>query len=118
MPTAPPSRCTDPGCYTLTTQTKCDDHKRKPWATRSKAWGKGSTRKWRSFRAERLKAEPRCRWCGSKQHLEVDHIKPLSEGGSKWDPDNCQSLCETCHEIKSEQDRRNRTRIEGSRLTF
>lgn len=117
MPSAPPTRCADPDCHELTYEGRCEAHRRKAWANRSKAWGKGSTRKWRAFRAERLRVEPRCRWCGGKA-TEVDHIRPLSAGGSKWDPGNCQSLCTDCHEIKSGQDRRQRTRPDGSRLTF
>jgi 5-methylcytosine-specific restriction protein A len=118
MPDAPPSRCAEPECQELTTKGRCEAHKRKAWANRSEAWGSGSTRKWREFRAARLVAEPQCRWCGSKKDLEADHILPLSQGGSKWDPDNVQTLCESCHEVKSDQDRRQRTHPEGSRLTF
>ncbi|WP_405848136.1 HNH endonuclease [Streptomyces niveus] len=117
MPTSPPSRCGEQGCNELTSDGRCDEHKRKAWANRSSAWGSGSTRKWRAFRAARLDDEPQCRRCGSKQQLEVDHIIPLSEGGSKWDPANVQTLCGDCHDIKSDEDRRRRTRIEGSRLT-
>lgn len=116
MPTSPPSRCTEGGCHELTTEGRCDEHKPKAWANRSDAWGKGSTRKWRSFRAKRLEDEPQCRRCG-RRATEVDHIIPLSEGGSKWDAANCQSLCDDCHDVKSDEDRRRRTRIEGSRLT-
>jgi len=43
---------------------------------------------------------------------------PLSQGGSKWDSANLQTLCGDCHEVKSDQDRRQRTHPEGSRLTF
>ncbi|MFE3326884.1 HNH endonuclease [Streptomyces sp. NPDC059176] len=118
MPTSPLSRCSEAGCFELTGDGRCEAHQRKPWANKSKAWGAGSTRKWREFRADRLRAEPQCRWCGAKDELEVDHIIPLSAGGSKWDPDNVQTLCATCHDVKSSQDRRQRTHPEGSRLTF
>ncbi|WP_414629057.1 HNH endonuclease [Streptomyces xanthochromogenes] len=118
MPVSPPSRCSEGGCGELTTQGRCEAHQRKAWANRSKAWGAGSTRKWREFRAQRLAAEPQCRWCSAKRSLEVDHITPLSEGGSKWDPANVQTLCEACHEVKSAQDRRRRTREDGPGLTF
>lgn len=117
MPTSPPSRCAEPECYELTTEGRCNEHKPKAWANRSQAWGSGSTRKWRAFRAQQLIDEPRCRWCGAKAD-EVDHILPLSEGGSKWDKANVQSLCTPCHEIKSAEDRRRRTRVGGSPLTF
>lgn len=117
MPMSPPTRCGDPECQELTTEGRCKAHQRKAWANRSKAWGKGSTHKWRAFRAQRLEAEPQCRWCASERHLEVDHIVPLSEGGSKWDAGNVQVLCKACHELKSDQDRRRRTRPDGPGLT-
>ncbi|WP_420719219.1 HNH endonuclease [Streptomyces sp. XY533] len=65
-----------------------------------------------------MEREPQCRWCGSKIELQADHIIPLSEGGSKWDPANVQVLCPTCHEIKTDEDRRRRTRPDGPGLTF
>ncbi|MFI0914319.1 HNH endonuclease [Streptomyces abikoensis] len=110
MPTAPPSRCSEPGCTELTTNGRCDAHTRRAWANRSAAWGSGSTRKHRRWRADRLSEEPECRRCGATKELQVDHIVPLSEGGSRWDPANAQALCATCHEIKSAEDRRRRTR--------
>jgi 5-methylcytosine-specific restriction endonuclease McrA len=116
MPTAPPTRCPEPGCHELTQGGRCEAHARKPWANRSKAWGSGSTRKWREARKRQLQAEPECRRCGAKA-TEVDHIVPRSEGGSMWDPANWQSLCGPCHEVKSAEDTRRRTRTEGSRLT-
>lgn len=116
MPEAPPTRCSEPGCYELTTAGRCEEHKRKAWANRSKAWGSGSTRKWREARRRQLVHEPDCRRCGARA-TQVDHIVPLSEGGSMWDPANWQSLCESCHDVKSAEDRRRRTRVEGPRLT-
>jgi 5-methylcytosine-specific restriction protein A len=42
-----------------------------------------------------------CQQCGKvTAHLQVDHIKPLSEGGNESDQ-NKQSLCVPCHEKKS-----------------
>jgi 5-methylcytosine-specific restriction endonuclease McrA len=117
MPEAPPSRCSEPSCYELTASGRCEQHQRKPWANKSKAWGSGSTRKHRKWRADRLAEEPQCRRCGARTNLQVDHIVPLSEGGSRWDPANAQTLCADCHDVKSAEDRRRRTRIEGSRLT-
>jgi 5-methylcytosine-specific restriction enzyme A len=32
---------------------------------------------------------------------ELDHIKPLSQGGDEDDPDNWQGLCHDCHAEKS-----------------
>jgi 5-methylcytosine-specific restriction endonuclease McrA len=33
--------------------------------------------------------------------LEVDHIRPVSEGGHPFDPGNLQTLCEDCHQRKT-----------------
>ena len=39
----------------------------------------------------------RCVLCGRAGRLEVDHIKPLKDGGDMWDLANLQSLCRPCH---------------------
>lgn len=60
-------------------------------------WPKGSDRRWRKLRAQALNTEPRCVLCLREGRLTaattVDHIVPISEGGAKYDPTNCQSLC-------------------------
>lgn len=38
----------------------------------------------------------RCRRCGATERLHVDHIKPVSAGGSN-EPANLQVLCRTCN---------------------
>lgn len=38
--------------------------------------------------------------CGSTRQLYVDHVIPLSEGGSN-DPSNLQVLCHDCHAAKT-----------------
>ncbi|MBT2609875.1 HNH endonuclease [Streptomyces sp. ISL-87] len=43
--------------------------------------------------------------CGAREHLEVDHIKPIAKGGT-WTLDNAQTLCKTCHFTKTQRDRR------------
>ena len=40
-----------------------------------------------------------CAWCGSKENLQLDHITPLSKGGSNWQF-NCQPLCRKCNASK------------------
>lgn len=55
-------------------------------------------------RTRRLRAEPLCRHCYAKGITtlarEVDHITPLSAGGTDTD-DNVQSLCLNCHAAKT-----------------
>ena len=56
----------------------------------------GSTRSWRTLRAEILYRDAyRCALC-PRQADEVDHITPLAYGGTD-DPANLRSLCHDCH---------------------
>jgi hypothetical protein len=41
----------------------------------------------------------KCLRCGSTEHLSVDHITPLANGGTN-DKDNLQTLCKKCNSIK------------------
>lgn len=65
--------------------------------------------RWGTIRARHLKREPLCRMCMAKVPsrpriaTEVDHIVPLSAGGTDAD-DNLQSLCSECHNLKTKAD--------------
>ena len=63
------------------------------------------TAKWRRFRLRVLQKFPFCVEC-KKQGLTTaskvcDHILPVRLGGEFWDENNCQGLCESCHNRKS-----------------
>ena len=47
----------------------------------------------------------RCVQCGKAGRLEVDHIKPLHEGGASFALDNLQALCRNHHLRKTWGDR-------------
>ena len=55
---------------------------------------------WKAIRKVVLKRDGfKCRNCGNLEHpsnLEVDHIRPLSDGG-RHDLNNLQTLCRDCH---------------------
>lgn len=127
MPTAPPSRCTDPECHELATKgSRCDEHQPIAWAGRdNKAERYGiSSGTWRKLKR---KADQRdhgcCYQCGADRRdtmaddpeadpFVLDHIVPIFEGGSVADMDNLGLLCPTCDEAKSKAEalRANRAR--------
>ena len=112
MPTAPPSRCTDPTCPKLATQRgRCDDHQPTPWAGRDDKQARYgiSSGTWRSLK-RRVTARDNgcCYQCGAEPpddpdepgHV-LDHITPISEDGAPTDLDNLGLLCTECNTIKS-----------------
>ncbi len=69
-------------------------------------WGEGrGGRPWRRLRDQILLRDAyTCRACGLvSQHLEVDHIINVAQGGTD-DPSNLQSLCSACHRSKTAQE--------------
>lgn len=45
----------------------------------------------------------KCACCRKKRALTIDHIKPISKGGSNW-PSNLQMLCKPCNSRKHAKD--------------
>lgn len=67
------------------------------------------TTRWRKTRMDQLMREPLCRICLEADRVTaaemVDHIKPVRLGGGFWDERNYQSLCNSCHAVKSAKER-------------
>jgi len=61
------------------------------------------------LRADVLSGEPLCRACREVGvetiATDVDHVTPVSRGGSFWDRSNLQPLCATCHGRKTRAER-------------
>lgn len=104
MPTRAPRQCRHPGCPGLTQSTYCEIHKRKAKRSsdqaRPSARQRGYDRRWEEYRANYLAQNPDCQQCGDPATV-VDHIVPVEQGGSFWDPRNHQPMCKRCHDAKS-----------------
>jgi 5-methylcytosine-specific restriction enzyme A len=70
-------------------------------------YGRISGRALQTLRNRILNDEPLCRSCTSKGKVtaatEIDHIIPLSKGGT-YDDENLQPLCAECHKAKTARD--------------
>lgn len=60
---------------------------------------------WKKARRLQLNKQPLCEHCRIANKVvpatDVDHRVRMSRGGSALDPDNLQSLCHSCHSIKT-----------------
>ena len=76
------------------------------------SWRRGPKVNQRQWRKRRLQILDRDGWvcahCSKHGKMEVDHIKPLDDGGEMYDASNLQSLCASCHWEKSRSERRGR----------
>ena len=62
-----------------------------------------ATRRWQILRAAVLERDGwKCRACGKRGRLEIDHIKAVrTNPEAAFDPRNCQALCAPCHTRKT-----------------
>ncbi|MDF1716189.1 MAG: HNH endonuclease signature motif containing protein [Antarcticimicrobium sp.] len=62
-----------------------------------------STKRWKVLRMAILERDGfRCKSCGARGRLEIDHIKPVRTHPERsYDPLNLQALCPSCHTRKT-----------------
>lgn len=64
---------------------------------------------WRNVRAIYISQHPLCEQCEREGRTtaakEIDHIKPIRQGGEALSFDNLQSLCSSCHAKKSAKEK-------------
>jgi 5-methylcytosine-specific restriction endonuclease McrA len=60
-------------------------------------------RRWPALRQAALRRDDyRCRSCGARGRLEVDHVRPVRDAPElAFELDNLQSLCGPCHSRKT-----------------
>jgi 5-methylcytosine-specific restriction endonuclease McrA len=60
---------------------------------------------WDRLRAVVLAEEPCCRPCLKADRVtlstQVDHVKPIAEGGAPFERSNLQGICISCHSTKT-----------------
>jgi 5-methylcytosine-specific restriction endonuclease McrA len=61
------------------------------------------TRRWAALRVQALRRDGwRCRHCGGRGRLEVDHVQPVANRPDlSWSLENLQVLCNVCHAQKT-----------------
>jgi 5-methylcytosine-specific restriction protein A len=113
MPRSAPTPCRQPGCpQVLATPGYCDQHRGAQHRDYGRArrgfdeeLGFYRTAAWRSARAALLREEPLCRACRDRGRLVpatiVDHVRPIKDGGARFDAANLQPLCAPCHNRKT-----------------
>ena len=118
MPKKPPINCTFRGCPNLVEPGQgglCEQHRRKrhKWDAQSRTDRADikiySTKAWRHIRKLALQRDQGwCVICKEKPADVVDHIKEIKDGGTPYDLNNLQSLCNSCHAIKTNEVARQR----------
>lgn len=84
-----------------------------PWNTKRVTQGRRKhdnskfyqSRRWRTHRKIYLSKHPLCVHCQADNKVTaakvLDHITPINQGGAKFDYNNLQGLCSSCHNKKS-----------------
>ena len=68
------------------------------------------TQQWRKLRARQLTKEPLCinfDKCGNVATI-ADHIQEVKDGGLKFDIENLNSICASCHNEKTQREKKKR----------
>lgn len=116
--------CARPGCKKMAVDgdSYCESHQRSVSFKPKKKYHKHQfdqngdyiykTKKWVTLREYKLRLNPLCEHCEKRGVVEpakmVDHIVEISDGGEIYDLSNLQSLCYSCHAIKTAQEARRR----------
>ena len=111
MPFAAPTRCSWPACRHLAVaRGRCDQHQPQPWTRPSQHTKLIDKTLWAKVRVQILARDHgKCVLCGAPA-VDVDHIRPVADGGALYDDANLRSLCRPCHRIVTLEQRRQRSR--------
>lgn len=127
MPKKPKIPCSHKGCPTLIesgTGGKCEQHRKvemkryNDTRTDKQILRQYKTSRWQRVRKTALFRDGGwCQRCKEKPAKLVDHIVEIKDGGDMWDLDNLQSLCDSCHTIKTHEEQKKRD-LASLKLSF
>ena len=113
MPSIKRKICSIHGVYTTKTCELCKKENTKAYdqtARNKESAAIYNSTRWRKVRTHILKRDGGiCQMCGkSEKYMIVDHIKEIKDGGEPYSYDNLQTLCKSCHNIKTAREVANR----------
>jgi 5-methylcytosine-specific restriction protein A len=123
MPTSPPSRCGDMGCVALATKRgRCDEHQPPAWSNRARKqarYGMSSGTMRALKKRVTVRDNDSCYVCGRERDegetYDLEHKRPISQGGAARDLENLGLICQECHLIKSRAEAAQANRIKVNR---
>lgn len=106
--------CAESGCPTLVErgQTRCPRCEAVHLEKKGRAYDagrpapaeRGYDERHRAWREKILKRDPVCKTCRVNPSRVADHIVPIGEGGSRFSMSNGQGQCNTCHNVKRQEE--------------
>ena len=70
-----------------------------------RVWHTVDRKRWRAVRRQVLNRDGwKCRACGRRGRMEVDHVRPVQDGGEVFNLKNLQTLCRPCHIRKTRRE--------------
>ncbi|WP_410169954.1 HNH endonuclease [Aeromonas caviae] len=117
--------CSYPGCSVVSPTPRCEKHPyEKPKRTNIKRLDFEyaadnshiyNSQRWRNLRNAHIIKEPLCAHCLRYEIITpaavVDHVIEISDDPSRaFDPTNLQSLCASCHQVKTLEEKKRRAK--------
>ena len=94
--------CLEPRCPNLVAyRGRCRRHARQRNRDTHRNRHIYDSKRWRILRRKVLYDYPICQTCDEELATDVDHIRPIEQGGEPWSLSNLQALCRRCHGRKT-----------------
>ena len=113
MPSITRKICSKHGVYTTRSCELCKAENTKTYdktARNKESANIYHSTRWRKIRIQILKRDGGiCQHCGkAEKSMIVDHIQEIKDGGDAYSYSNLETLCKSCHNTKTAQEKANR----------